>query len=551
MTTSRSTQALSFEERVKEHGQRWRRIIRERAGKTNREMSEQGLNDLYELILKKKPKAIVWCESPLQMAVIPPMVTNILESIEWAQLRARINSEISPFTPQSMDSLELQSVWQSHWSQLESSRVRERLSRMLAKNQFRRAHDEQREAAHKKLANVMFDIFKNTDLGQGSMIKSDMFTSLLNGKSTENNRTEWQNGTSLEPHINARKNSLPARIAVTAQVSEETGRPAVVPNSNNQVIDTLIHAMNTLTLARTIGFKPKHHTPQNLAKAEQARQLLEGIGAQALRTTNWLQLIFPIEFVMPDSSVFEKPSVQQTGSILKEIGRVVKENQKAMRADQDAFVAAFVVTWLPGAVPWLPFALACRFIDPEFFGELDAEIDCWALLTHGAAGYLFGKSVAFACEKPTKCILNEDNVPHCIDGPAVVWADGLKTYAWKNLVVDEDIIEKRHLIDVNRINNETNAELRRAFIDLYSESRYLIDAKAKIIDTSRYGTLYRLPLVSDEDLVMVRVFNSTPERDGTYKTYFLRVPPTTRTAREAVAWTFGLEEFEYDPFRET
>ena len=39
---------------------------------------------------------------------------------------------------------------------------------------------------------------------------------------------------------------------------------------------------------------------------------------------------------------------------------------------------------------------------------------------------------------------------------------------------------------------------------------------------------------------MVEVVNSTPEPDGSRKTYFLRVPPTIGTAREAVAWTFGL-----------
>ena len=28
---------------------------------------------------------------------------------------------------------------------------------------------------------------------------------------------------------------------------------------------------------------------------------------------------------------------------------------------------------------------------------------------------------------------------------------------------------------------------------------------------------------------------------GRYRRYFLRVPPTTRTARAAVAWTFGFD----------
>jgi hypothetical protein len=55
----------------------------------------------------------------------------------------------------------------------------------------------------------------------------------------------------------------------------------------------------------------------------------------------------------------------------------------------------------------------------------------------------------------------------------------------------------------------------------------------------------------DEDVVLVEVTNSTPEPDGSVRTYFLRVPPTTTTARAAVAWTFGLGEVEYRPSTET
>ena len=42
-----------------------------------------------------------------------------------------------------------------------------------------------------------------------------------------------------------------------------------------------------------------------------------------------------------------------------------------------------------------------------------------------------------------------------------------------------------------------------------------------------------------------QVVNGTPEPDGTYKHYFLQVPPTMRTPREAVAWTYGLSERHY------
>ena len=45
----------------------------------------------------------------------------------------------------------------------------------------------------------------------------------------------------------------------------------------------------------------------------------------------------------------------------------------------------------------------------------------------------------------------------------------------------------------------------------------------------------------------VRVINSTPEPDGSFKRYLLRVPPDITTAKAAVAWTFGKKPDEYLP----
>jgi len=47
------------------------------------------------------------------------------------------------------------------------------------------------------------------------------------------------------------------------------------------------------------------------------------------------------------------------------------------------------------------------------------------------------------------------------------------------------------------------------------------------------------------------VTNATPEPDGTVRQYVLRVPPTMTTAREAVAWTFGMDAEEYEPQMES
>jgi hypothetical protein len=56
----------------------------------------------------------------------------------------------------------------------------------------------------------------------------------------------------------------------------------------------------------------------------------------------------------------------------------------------------------------------------------------------------------------------------------------------------------------------------------------------------RFGTLWRLESRGDELVVMIEVVNATPEKDGSFKHYFLRVPPSVTRAREAVAWTFDV-----------
>lgn len=50
----------------------------------------------------------------------------------------------------------------------------------------------------------------------------------------------------------------------------------------------------------------------------------------------------------------------------------------------------------------------------------------------------------------------------------------------------------------------------------------------------------------DEPVVAVEVVCPSTGED-----YLLRVPPETRTCREAVAWTFSLPSYQYAPLLET
>ncbi|WP_327699635.1 DUF6745 domain-containing protein [Streptomyces sp. NBC_00459] len=137
------------------------------------------------------------------------------------------------------------------------------------------------------------------------------------------------------------------------------------------------------------------------------------------------------------------------------------------------------------------------------------------------------------------------------DGPALGYADGFELYAWRGMPVPRDFLDELTALTPERIRGEENAELRRVMLEYYGYDRYLDESGAKPVHRDETGVLWRVELVGDEDVVMVEVVNSTPEPDGTSRTYWLRVPPTTRTAREGVAWTFGIGADMYEPLRQT
>jgi hypothetical protein len=155
-------------------------------------------------------------------------------------------------------------------------------------------------------------------------------------------------------------------------------------------------------------------------------------------------------------------------------------------------------------------------------------------------------------EKPTQIHRDGRNRLHNTSGPALGYSDGWGVYAVHGVRVPRDIIESRELLTITRISSEKNSEVRRVMIDLYQADKYVRDSGSKLIHEGRDGRrLWSRSVPDDESIVMVEVTNSTKEPDGTFKKYMLRVPPDTRNADEAVAWTFGMTSTEYEPQVET
>ncbi|GAA3885147.1 DUF6745 domain-containing protein [Streptomyces sedi] len=170
----------------------------------------------------------------------------------------------------------------------------------------------------------------------------------------------------------------------------------------------------------------------------------------------------------------------------------------------------------------------------------------------GAAGWWwpYERRVVLS-ERPTEIHLDELGRLHRMDGPAMVFPDGFALHAFRGMPVPAGFLEELESLTPQRITDEENAELRRVMFEHYGYDRYLRETGATPVDRDETGVLWRIEQLDDENIVIVEVVNSTPEPDGTRRTYWLRVPPRTRTAREAVAWTFGLDAESYAPSRQT
>lgn len=178
------------------------------------------------------------------------------------------------------------------------------------------------------------------------------------------------------------------------------------------------------------------------------------------------------------------------------------------------------------------------------------------------------KNVCLAIERPTLVKRDLLNRLHCTDGPAVQFANGSIHYALNGVLVPSKVILQPEQITTTDIDAIRNAEVRRKLIEHYGLDRYLFHigavlvdrvAPAKSLNTQdqltnpilgiQGGKLYHTKLNVERAFLVLK--NSTPEPDGTIKEYILRVPPEMKTVRQAVAWTFNMQEGEYAPVKET
>lgn len=189
---------------------------------------------------------------------------------------------------------------------------------------------------------------------------------------------------------------------------------------------------------------------------------------------------------------------------------------------------------------------------PEIYDDAARqELETWLELGRCAFAYRMFDNVCIVAARPSTLVFNPPDRLHNDEGPAATFSDGYKVYAINGVVIPQEVVENPSSITYLQIEQTANVEVRHVLISRYGLERFIKDSDARLIQSDKFGKLFRKETAGRDPVVMVQVENSTLEPDGTRKSYFLMVPPTVRTAHEAVAWTFGLQVENYKPDIET
>jgi len=157
--------------------------------------------------------------------------------------------------------------------------------------------------------------------------------------------------------------------------------------------------------------------------------------------------------------------------------------------------------------------------------------------------------VCWVSERPKLLRVDAAARLHCPDGPALQYPDGWRVYAWKGVQVPDWMIEHPEKITPDAVADVIDPKLRNCMIEIMTPERFVGMGGASHVSEDDTGILWRKLWryrgVTIGSWTGVEVVNGTPEPDGSCRRYVLRVPSGMRTAREAVAWTYGLSPERY------
>ena len=134
--------------------------------------------------------------------------------------------------------------------------------------------------------------------------------------------------------------------------------------------------------------------------------------------------------------------------------------------------------------------------------------------------------------------MDDQNRPHCQNGPSHEWRDGWKLYHWHGVRVPSEWIEQPESLTAEIALTWENIEQRRAACEILGWTKILEKLNAHVIDRDddpQVGTLLEcdLPDSGKEKFLQVKC--------GTGRDFCIPMPRNIKTALEGNLWSYGLD----------
>ena len=139
---------------------------------------------------------------------------------------------------------------------------------------------------------------------------------------------------------------------------------------------------------------------------------------------------------------------------------------------------------------------------------------------------------------------DEQNRPHCENGPSHRWRDGWSLYHWHGVRVPAEWIENKASLTAQMALSQKNTELRRAACEILGWAKILKELNAKTINKNKdpqIGELIQVDLPEAPGEKFLRVMCATGRE------FAIPVPKDMETAMQSNAWSFGLDPQQFNP----
>jgi hypothetical protein len=143
---------------------------------------------------------------------------------------------------------------------------------------------------------------------------------------------------------------------------------------------------------------------------------------------------------------------------------------------------------------------------------------------------------------PEKLTIDDQNRAHNQTGPSHKWRDGWELYHWHGTAIPSEWLSVPGALTAKMAIKWENIEQRRAACEILGWNKILEELNAKVIDTDNDPEIGELVEVDIPDIGKEKFLRV---QCGTGRQFALPVPPEMKTALQAQAWTWDLDEFTF------